>query len=242
MSRLNGKENKLTRLASLCYGASHDGAAESRAPSTEDGDDPQGEPSNPPDWAAMIPAPSTSHLAAPIDWSQFSPRSMPPSAPPRRQLPPAEAEKLRKYREDLDRIVYEEQPNGRYKPYVLSRHERNRLLEIARQGALRGRPVPKGSRAAIMAAFRSEHRELMLLLKGRSTAHVAQEAGMHRRQIWMILLGAWDPGAMKVRTLARVARGLKCDLTELLQYLTEAHKRYVRGEERRRAKKGKRTP
>ena len=156
---------------------------------------------------------------------------MPPPAPPRIQRPLAEELKLRRYREELDAMIMEPDNLGRFHPVYIDPLEHERLR--ARQRPRIRRP-PEYSRALRMAEFRETHRDLMLLLQGQSIGGVARVCGMHRRQAWMILLGAWDPGAMRMRTVARLARGMRVQLDELLRYLVAAHERWKAGQEPRR--------
>lgn len=179
----------------------------------------------------MIPAPRTRYDAPASGWQLERPRSMPPPAPPRQQNALAEELKLRRYREELDAVVYEPDSMGRFRPVYLDPLEHERLRARMRP---RIRRPPEYSRARRMAEFRETHRDLMVLLQGQSIGGAARACGMHRRQAWMILLGAWDPGAMRMRTLARLARGMRVQLDELLRYLVAAHERWKADKEPRR--------
>ena len=180
----------------------------------------------------MIPAPLQRFDASPSSWDiPARPRSMPPPAPPPATRSAAEELRLRRFRAELDAFVMEPDAQGRFHPVYIDPLEHERLRARERQ---RIRHRPTYSRTARMAEFRQTHRDLMVLLQGQSIGSVARACGMHRRQAWLILLGAWDPGAMKVRTLAKLARGMRVKLDELLRYLTEAHTRWERGDEPRR--------
>lgn len=179
----------------------------------------------------MIPAPPTRFATVVPGWTLEHPRSMPPPAPPPATLAPGEALRLKRYREELDAVVLEPDAQGRFRPRYLDPLEHERLRARLRK---RIRRPPTYSRACRMAEFRETHRDLMVLLQGQSIGSVARACHMHRRQAWMILLGAWDPGKMKIQTLARLARGMRVKLDELLSYLVAAHRRWESGDEPRR--------
>lgn len=138
------------------------------------------------------------------------PRSMPPPAPPRRELPAAEVAQLARLRGELQAVKD-------------ARELRVALKLKAQQSAL--------DRREQRAAWRRQYADLYTRLAAKQLTVTAVSRRLKRdiHNTWDLLHGRYQPGEIRWRTLEALSRllceeGKPPDVYWVVRYLTHAHR------------------